>query len=58
MCDYSHAYIVVYRTIDILAVAANKNDKAEKDFAFKNNASFKYARIKITQCYQLFNDIK
>lgn len=33
-------YIVVQRTIDLLAAAAYKNDKTQKDGAFKNNASF------------------
>ena len=28
LCDYSDPYIVVKRTIDLLAAAANKNDKA------------------------------
>ena len=41
LCDYSDAYIVVKWTIDLLADAANKNDKAEKDVAFKNNAPFR-----------------
>ena len=40
LCDYSDAYIIVKWTIDLLAVAANENDKAEKDVAFKNNAPF------------------
>ena len=40
LCDYSDAYIVVKGTIDPLATAANENDKAEKDVAFKNNALF------------------
>ena len=39
-CDYSDAYIVVKETIDFLALAANENDKAEKNVAFKNNAPF------------------
>ena len=39
--DYSDAHIVVKWTIDLLADAANKNDKAEKDVAFKNNAPFR-----------------
>ena len=41
LCDYSDAYIVVKRTIDLLGTAANGNDKAEKDVAFKNNAPFR-----------------
>ena len=40
LCDYCDAYIVVKGTIDFLAAAANKNDKAEKDVSYKNNASF------------------
>ena len=39
-CDYSDAYIVAKGTIDFLALAANENDKAEKNVAFKNNAPF------------------
>ena len=41
LCDYSDAYIVVKGTIDLLADDANENDKAEKNVAFKNNASFR-----------------
>ena len=41
LCEYSDAYIVVKATIDLLAAAANKNDKAEKNVAFKNNAPFR-----------------
>ena len=33
LCDYSDAYIVVKGTIDLLAAAANENDKAEKNGA-------------------------
>ena len=32
LCNYSDGYIVVKRTIDLLAAAANENDKAEKNF--------------------------
>ena len=41
LCDYSDAHFVVKGTIDVLAAAANENDKAEKDVAFKNNAPFR-----------------
>lgn len=41
VCTYSDAHIIVKGTIDLLASAANKNDKAEKDVAFKNNATFR-----------------
>ena len=34
--DYSDAYIVLKGKIDLLAAAANENDKAEKNVAFKN----------------------
>ena len=34
--DYSDAYIVLKGKIDLLAAAANENDKAEKNAAFKN----------------------
>ena len=37
-CGYSGAYIVVKVTTDPLAAAANKNDKAEKNVAFRNHA--------------------
>ena len=37
--DYTDAYTVVKGTID-LSAAANKNDKVEKDVAFKENAGF------------------
>ena len=32
LCNYSDGYIVVKRTIDLLAAAVNENDKAEKNF--------------------------
>ena len=38
--DYSDAYTVVKGTIEILAAAANANDKAAKDVAFKDNSPF------------------
>ena len=41
LCDYSDAYIVVKRTIDLLAGAANEIDKTEKVVSFKNNAPFR-----------------
>ena len=41
LCDYSDAYIVVRGIIDLLAAAANENDKAGKDVAFKSNAPFR-----------------
>ena len=47
LCDYSDAYIVVKRTIDLLAAAANENDKTEKDVSFKNNAPFRSCISKI-----------
>ena len=47
LCDYIHAYIVVKWTIDLLAAAANVNDKAEKDILFKNNATFRSCTSKI-----------
>ena len=39
--DYSDACIAVKETIDLLATAANENDKAQKNVAFKNNAPFR-----------------
>ena len=47
LCDYSDAYIVVKRTIHLLAAAANENDKAQKNAAFKNNPSFRPCFSKI-----------
>ena len=41
LCDYSDAYIVVKGTIDLLAAAANENDKTERNVAFKNNTPFR-----------------
>ena len=41
LCDYSDAYTVVKETGDLLADAANENDKAEKNVACKNNAPFR-----------------
>ena len=34
-------YIIVKEKLDLLAAAAKENDKAQKDFAFKNNAPFR-----------------
>ena len=47
LCDYSGAYIVVKRTTDLLANDANENVNAEKDVAFKNNATFRSCILKI-----------
>ena len=47
LCDYSDAYIVVKRTIDLLAGAANETDKTEKVVSFKNNAPFRSCISKI-----------
>ena len=47
LCDYSHAYIVVKGKIDLLAAAANENDKAQRNVAFKNNAPFRLCISKI-----------
>ena len=46
-CDYIGAYIVVKGGIDLLAAAANENDKAEKSVSFKNNAPFRLCISKI-----------
>ena len=45
--DYSDAYIVVKGTMDLLAAAANKNDNALKNVAFKNNSPFRSCISKI-----------
>ena len=42
--------IDVKGTIDLLAAAANENDKAEKNVTFKNNVSFRL-------CISKFNSI-
>ena len=47
LCDYSDSYIVVKGAIDIIAAAANENDKAQKNVAFKNNAPFRSCISKI-----------
>ena len=41
LCNYSDAYIVVKGTVDLLPAGKNKNDKAEKEVQFKNNAPFR-----------------
>ena len=46
-CDYSHGYIVVKGTRDLLAAATNENDKAGKSVAFKDNAPFRSCISKI-----------
>ena len=33
--DYSDAYIIAEAAVGVLAVATNKNDKVEKEFAFR-----------------------
>ena len=45
--DYSDAHIEVKRTVNLLAAAANENDKAQKDVAFKKNAPFRSCISKI-----------
>ena len=45
LCDYSDAYIVVKGTIDLLFAAANENNKAQKNVAFKNNALFRLCNV-------------
>ena len=47
LCDYSDAYIVVKETVDVLAVAANENDKADTDVVFQNNTPFRSCISKI-----------
>ena len=41
LCNYSDAYIVTKGTIDLLAAAANENDKAQKNVAYKTNSPFR-----------------
>ena len=40
LCDYSDVYIMVKGTIELLAAAANGNDNADKNVAFKYNVPF------------------
>ena len=47
LCDYSNAYIFVNGTIDLLATAANKNDKVQNNVAFNINAPFRSCISKI-----------
>ena len=47
LCDYSDVYIMVKGTIELLAAAANGNDKADKNVAFKNNVPFRSCISKI-----------
>ena len=56
LCDNSDACIVVN---DLLVAAANKNDKPEKDVAFKNNPPFRscISKIKSTLTYNADLDI-
>ena len=44
----SDAHIVLKGTIDLLAAAADENDKTEKNVAFTNNAPFRSCVSKIT----------
>ena len=41
LCHFSDAYIIVKGELDLLTAAANDNDKAQKNFAFKNNPPFR-----------------
>ena len=41
LCNYSDACNIVKETIDLLAAAANENDKAEKNVTFKCHAPFR-----------------
>ena len=41
LCNYNDTCVVVKGTIDLLAAATNKTEKAGKDFLFKNNARFR-----------------
>ena len=47
LCEYSDPYIAVKGTTDLLAAAANKSDKAQKNVAFKKNAPFRSYTSKI-----------
>ena len=47
LCDNRNSYIVLRGAIDLLTAAANENDKAQKNAAFKNNAPFRPCISKI-----------
>ena len=47
LCNYSDAYIVK-GTIHLLAAAANENDRAQKNVAFKSNNPFRSYILKLT----------
>ena len=38
LCDYSDSYVVVKWIINLLAAAANENEKAGRDAVLKNSA--------------------
>ena len=41
LCDHNDTYIVVKGTRDLLAAAANENDKLKKLLSLKDNAPFR-----------------
>ena len=41
LCDHNDTYIVVKGTRDLLAAAANENDKLKKLLPLKDNAPFR-----------------
>ena len=47
LCGYSNTYIVLKGTIDLLAAAANENNRAKESVAFKNNVPFRSCTSKI-----------
>ena len=47
LCDYKDASIIVKGSIDLLASAANENDKAQKNVTFKYNATFRSCISKV-----------
>ena len=47
LCYYSDGYVVAKETVDLYAAAANENDKAKKNVAFKNNGPFRSCISKI-----------
>ena len=57
LCDYGDAHYVVKGTIDLLVAAANKNDKAQKIVAFKNNAPFRL-RISLHEINSILIDLQ
>ena len=46
LCDYSDSYVVVKWIINLLAAAANENEKAGRDAVLKNSAYLDIVMLK------------